>query len=67
MPAKQLHLQWDLQQAWEQGLLSFQEAWALQDQFLLDPSPVVHLPAQLLPQVEKMHFFHQPPNNLLPL
>jgi len=65
--AYQLQLDWELQEAWESGALSFRELWELQDQLLLSKAQLVELPPELEPHFNKLVFFQTPAVNHLPL
>ena len=56
MSAYLLELDPDLQRAVESGALSNQEAWLLQDQYLLQESVYLELPESLAEAVHRLQF-----------
>lgn len=67
MQDRQAHLDNQLHLAWQQGVLSFQEAWRLQDQFLLATDDWIEMPPELEPEASRLALWHVPAENKLPL
>lgn len=66
MQDRTAHLDSQLQLAWQQGILSFQEAWRLQDQFLLATQDWIEMPEELEPEARKWALWQVPAENKLP-
>jgi hypothetical protein len=54
MPAFQMYLDQTLEEAVLAGALSLQEAWLMQDQYLLSMGEVVEIPEELWPLVQRL-------------
>lgn len=67
MSAELLHLPRPLHQAWMDGVLSFQEAWSIQDEMLMSTEEWVVLPEILEPQINKFQLYQMEAFNDLPL
>jgi hypothetical protein len=65
--AQEFLLYSSLQEAWESGVLSFKEAWEMQDHLLLLKEGEFDPPTLLEPHFNKLAFFQAQPGNHLPL
>ncbi len=60
MSAHQFYLDSSLEEAWLQGALTFEEAWLLQDQILLQQSEELWLPEELQPLAQRFNLSQIP-------
>lgn len=67
MQDRQAHLDSQLHQAWQHGILSFQEAWRIQDQFLLATQDWIEMPPELEQEASKLALWQTTAENELPL
>lgn len=67
MPAFLMYLEDWLDEAVLQGAVTLSEAWQVQDEILQTLEPVVQMPEELWPVMQKVQLSEAPPANSLPL